>query len=54
MTREEVIELLLESGSWPSIIQRPFATIANPEKTPKAIGIIVKSIFLVFLFKILI
>jgi len=31
--------LLLESGSWPSIIQRPFATIANPEKTPKAIFI---------------
>ena len=39
MTRDEVVELLLESGTWPSIIQRPFACIANPENTPKAIFI---------------
>lgn len=39
MKREQVISLLQESGMWPSIIQRPFAIIANAEKTPKAIFI---------------
>lgn len=39
LTREDVTELLLESGMWPSIIQRPFAIIANPENSPKAIFI---------------
>ncbi|MCF8379932.1 MAG: Na(+)-translocating NADH-quinone reductase subunit A [Bacteroidales bacterium] len=39
LSREQIIELLLESGMWPSIIQRPFAVIANPELSPKAIFI---------------
>ena len=39
MAREEIVEVLLESGIWPSIIQRPYASIANPGKTPKSIFI---------------
>jgi Na+-transporting NADH:ubiquinone oxidoreductase subunit A len=39
MSREEVIEILLESGMWPTIRQRPFSIIANPDHTPKAIFI---------------
>ncbi|MCK4920905.1 MAG: Na(+)-translocating NADH-quinone reductase subunit A [Bacteroidales bacterium] len=39
MTREGIVELILESGMWPSIIQRPYASIANPEGKPKAIFI---------------
>lgn len=39
MSREDVISTLCESGLWPSIIQRPFAVIANPEDTPKSIFI---------------
>ena len=35
--REEVIELLLRSGLWPMIVQRPYGIIANPNDTPKAI-----------------
>ena len=33
----EVKEILLKSGLWPSIIQRPYGVIANPELTPKAV-----------------
>lgn len=36
-TREEVVTLLLKSGLWPMIIQRPYGIIANPSETPKAI-----------------
>ncbi len=39
LSREEIIELLLESGLWPFIRQRPFNVIANPEDKPKAIFI---------------
>ncbi len=37
MSREEVIEKLLKSGSWPMIRQRPYSVIADPEDEPKAI-----------------
>jgi Na+-transporting NADH:ubiquinone oxidoreductase subunit A len=36
---ESIKSLLLESGLWPSIVQRPFGTLANPEDVPKAIHI---------------
>ncbi|MFQ3580029.1 MAG: Na(+)-translocating NADH-quinone reductase subunit A [Bacteroidales bacterium] len=37
LNREQTIELLLESGLWTYIIQRPYGIIANPDDTPKAI-----------------
>ncbi len=36
-SREEIVELLLRSGLWPMLIQRPYGVIANPNDTPKAI-----------------
>ncbi|PCH93010.1 MAG: NADH:ubiquinone reductase (Na(+)-transporting) subunit A [Bacteroidetes bacterium] len=39
LSREEIINQLLESGIWPLIIQRPFDIIANPDDNPKAIFI---------------
>lgn len=39
MSREEVIAKIAASGLWPSIVQRPFAVIAKPTDTPKAIFI---------------
>lgn len=39
LSREKVVENLLKSGLWPTIIQRPYGIIANPEDTPKAIFI---------------
>ena len=38
-TREELVELLLRSGLWPMIVQRPYGIIADPTTTPKAIFI---------------
>ncbi|MFI3303181.1 MAG: Na(+)-translocating NADH-quinone reductase subunit A [Rikenellaceae bacterium] len=38
-SREEVIDLLLESGLWAMIIQRPYGVIANPADSPKSIFI---------------
>lgn len=38
-TEEELKRLLLSSGCWPFIKQRPYDIIANPDKTPKAIFI---------------
>ncbi len=35
--REEIVELLLQSGLWPLLIQRPYGIIADPDVTPKAI-----------------
>lgn len=35
--REEIVELLLRSGLWPMIVQRPYGIIANPNDKPKAI-----------------
>jgi len=37
--KEEAINLMLKSGVWPNIIQRPYGIIASPEETPKAIFI---------------
>jgi Na+-transporting NADH:ubiquinone oxidoreductase subunit A len=39
LTSEEAKKLLLNSGLWPALRQRPFSKIANPEKSPKAIFI---------------
>lgn len=39
LSREEVIEKLLQSGTWPVIRQRPYSVIANPADQPKAIFI---------------
>lgn len=39
LSREQVTEKLLQSGLWPSIRQRPYSVVANPEQTPKAIFI---------------
>jgi Na+-transporting NADH:ubiquinone oxidoreductase subunit A len=39
MTREEVVSNLLKSGLWPTIRQRPYDIIANPENNPKSIFI---------------
>jgi Na+-transporting NADH:ubiquinone oxidoreductase subunit A len=36
-SRENIIDKLLKSGSWPMIRQRPYSIIANPADTPKAI-----------------
>jgi Na+-transporting NADH:ubiquinone oxidoreductase subunit A len=38
-SKEEIIDVLLESGLWPNIVERPFGVIANPEESPKAIHI---------------
>jgi Na+-transporting NADH:ubiquinone oxidoreductase subunit A len=37
VSRETVVEYLLESGCWSYIRQRPYSLIANPDDTPKAI-----------------
>ncbi len=37
--RENLIQLLLDSGLWPLLRQRPFEVIANPTQTPTAIFI---------------
>ena len=39
LTREEVVEKMLKSGLWPIIKQRPYAVVAKPTDTPKAIFI---------------
>jgi Na+-transporting NADH:ubiquinone oxidoreductase subunit A len=39
LERSSLIDLLLESGLWPFIIQRPFSRIADPEAVPKSIFI---------------
>lgn len=37
LNREQIIEKLLKSGLWPSIQQRPYSIVANPDDMPKAI-----------------
>ncbi len=39
LSRQEVVELLLESGLWPSLRVRPFSTVADPRTTPHSIFI---------------
>ena len=36
-SREEIVSLLLKSGLWAMVIQRPYGIIASPADTPKAI-----------------
>lgn len=38
-TADELKELLLTSGLWPFIVQRPFGVLADPSVTPKAIHV---------------
>jgi len=39
LTRDKIKELLLASGLWPAVRQRPYHVVANPKDTPKAIYI---------------
>jgi Na+-transporting NADH:ubiquinone oxidoreductase subunit A len=39
LQRNEVVQMLLSSGVWPFIRQRPYAIIANPNDTPRDIFI---------------
>ncbi len=36
-SRDEIVALLLKSGLWPMLVQRPYGIIANPSDSPKAI-----------------
>ena len=36
-SREEIIDVMLKSGVWPLIRQRPFSIVARPDTSPKAI-----------------
>ena len=35
--RSDIVEMLLESGLWTRIVERPYGVIANPDAEPKAI-----------------
>ncbi|MFM1930897.1 MAG: hypothetical protein RL226_200 [Bacteroidota bacterium] len=35
--KQALMELLLEAGMWPFVMQRPYSVVANPTLTPKAI-----------------
>jgi Na+-transporting NADH:ubiquinone oxidoreductase subunit A len=39
VNKEDAQEVLLKSGVWPQIVQRPFGIVADPEATPKSIFI---------------
>lgn len=39
IVKREAVDLMLKSGVWPNIIQRPYGIVANPEETPKSIFI---------------
>ena len=39
LTREEALELMLKSGAFPFLVQRPYGIIANPKDTPRDIFI---------------
>ena len=39
LKKQQIIDHMLNAGLWPLIRQRPFATIANPMDSPKAIFI---------------
>ena len=41
LDREAVKKLMLSSGSWPSLRQRPFSKVANPDDVPHAIFVTV-------------
>lgn len=37
LDRQEAIDLLLQSGNWPFLGQRPYGTVADPAASPKAL-----------------
>jgi Na+-transporting NADH:ubiquinone oxidoreductase subunit A len=37
ISREQIIQKILESGLWPVIRQRPYSTVANPNDIPRSI-----------------
>jgi Na+-transporting NADH:ubiquinone oxidoreductase subunit A len=37
ISRQQIVNIILESGTFPFFIQRPYGIIANPDDTPKAI-----------------
>lgn len=37
LSASEIKETLLNSGLWPSLVQRPYGVIADPDATPKAV-----------------
>lgn len=37
LSKDDIIEKLLQSGLWSTVTQRPYSVIANPKDTPKAI-----------------
>ncbi len=39
MSRDEVVELMLKSGAFPFLVQRPYGVVANPKDTPRDIFI---------------
>jgi Na+-transporting NADH:ubiquinone oxidoreductase subunit A len=39
VSREDAVKILLESGTWLNLVQRPFGVIADPDETPKSIFI---------------
>jgi Na+-transporting NADH:ubiquinone oxidoreductase subunit A len=39
LSREQVLDVLLTSGAWPFIVQRPYGVVANPDEKPKSIFI---------------
>ncbi len=39
LTRNEIVEKLVQSGTWTMLRQRPYSTIANPKDEPKCIAI---------------
>ncbi|MEC7172879.1 MAG: Na(+)-translocating NADH-quinone reductase subunit A [Bacteroidota bacterium] len=39
LNRKNITEILLESGAWPFLKQRPYGIIADPDTTPKSIYI---------------
>ena len=39
MSREDIVEHLLKSGTWVNLVERPYGVIADPDETPKSIFI---------------
>ena len=39
LSRNEIIEKLVQSGTWTMLRQRPYSTIANPQDEPKCIAV---------------
>ena len=39
LEKKEAIDLMIKSGVWPNIIQRPYGIVADPKETPKSIFI---------------